>query len=201
MEKNFEIGQVVYILSEQAQTILPGIVAEEVVIKKLTGNTTSWKVKVGDGDKAKLFDSAKIKGEVYGSLDEVRQVMTKRLNEFIDKLTGEAEMRVEKWYGKEIAARQKLAETNPTISTSGTDDRIDPDILLSTLENNPNPGPKFTKEGLSGSPKANLRAHLERLAVPEEDDESLSRDGAVFITGPNGERIPVNMPKPKVLPS
>lgn len=198
MEKNFEIGQVVYILSEQAQSILPGIVAEEVVVKKLSGNTVSWKVKVGLGDRAKLFDSARIKGEVYGSLDEVREVMTKRLNEYIDKISLEAQERVEKWYGKEISERQKQMQGTYT-PMSSVDDRIDPDLLLSSIENVP-PAARFTPDATRASdPRAALRNHLTALAIPEE--EQTAGEGEIFITGPNGERIPVRMSKPKMQPS
>jgi hypothetical protein len=196
LTKNFEIGQVVYILSEQAQTILPGIVAEEVVIKKLSGNSTSWKVKVGHGDRAKLFDSSKIRGEVYGSLDEVREIMSQRLNEYVNKITIEAQERVEKWYGKEIADREKQMFQNTTLSSpAAIDDRIDPDILLSTLENAPS-APKFTPEAKI-DPRASLRQNLTALAIPDEEEES-SGEGNMFITGPNGEKIPVRMQKPKL---
>lgn len=199
MEKNFEIGQVVYILSEQAQSILPGIVAEEIVIKKLSGNTVSWKMKVGHGDKAKLFDSSKIKGEVYGSLDEVRDVMTARLSEYIDKISLEAQERVEKWYGKEISERQKQMQ-GTFIPASSIDDRIDPDLLLSSIENVP-PSAKFTPDATRISdPKAALRNHLTSLAIPEEEQQA-DGEGEIFITGPNGERIPVRMSKPKMPPS
>lgn len=189
MEKNFEIGQVVYILSEQAQSILPGIIAEEVSIKKLSGNSISWKVKVGQGDKAKLFDSAKIKGDVYGSLDEVRSVMTQRLNEYIDKISSEAQTRVEKWYGKEISERQKIEQGQYMPSSSGHDDRIDPDLLLSSLENTP-PTAKFTPEAnRAADPKVSLRNRLESMVSPEDEE------GSVFVTDLNGDRIPVRMPK------
>jgi hypothetical protein len=197
MTKNFEIGQVVYILSEQAQTILPGIVAEEVVIKKLSGNSTSWKVKVGHGDRAKLFDSSKIRGEVYGSLDEVREIMSQRLNEYVNKITVEAQERVEKWYGKEIADREKQMFQNTALnSPAAIDDRIDPDILLSSLENVPTSNsPKFTPEAKI-DPRASLRQNLTALAIPDEEEE-VSGEGTMFITGPNGEKIPVRMQKPK----
>jgi len=194
LTKNFEIGQVVYILSEQAQSILPGIVAEEVVIKKLSGNSTSWKVKVGHGDRAKLFDSSKIKGEVYGSLDEVREIMQTRLNEYVDKITVEAQERVEKWYGKEIAEREKAMHTSPTPSTSTFDDRIDPDILLSSIENSPI-SPKFTSEAKI-DPRASLRQNLMAAVIPDEEP-STDGEGHMFMQGPNGERIAVHVNKPK----
>lgn len=199
MEKNFEIGQVVYILSEQAQTILPGIIAEEVSIKKLTGNSVSWKVKVGGIDKAKLFDSAKIKGEVYGSLDEVRAVMTQRLNEYINKMVVDANERVEKWYGKEISERQKQDQGhNIGLSVSTIDDRIDPDLLLSSIENVPQQ-PRFTPEATrAANPQVSLRDRLTELAIPAPEDDTDNGEGAIFITGPNGEKIPVRMSKPKV---
>lgn len=184
MEKNFEIGQVVYILSEQAQTILPGIVAEEIVVKKLTGNNISWKIKVGAGDKARLFDSSKIKGEIYGSLEEVRQVMTSRLSEYIDKISKEAENRVVKWYGKEIAEKQKMLETNKMTSTT-SDDKIDPNVLLTTIENVPEV--VYTKN--------DLRNKIRDYVIPREEEEE---NGATFIQGPNGEKIPVSISRPKV---
>lgn len=202
MEKNFEIGQVVYILSEQAQTILPGIIAEEVSVKKLSGNSISWKIKVGGADKAKLFDSAKIKGEVYGSLDDVKAVMSQRLNEYISKMVVDAELRVEKWYGKEVSERQKQEYGVANLSVSSVDDRIDPDLLLSSIENAP-VVPKFTPEAprvvQSHNPQETLRNKLTALAIPPEDeDQQENGEGAIFITGPNGEKIPVRMSKTKV---
>jgi hypothetical protein len=171
-----------------------------VVIRKLTGNSVSWKIKVGHGDKAKLFDSAKIKGEVYGSLDEVRAIMTKRLNEYIDKISLEAQERVEKWYGKEIADRERQQQSQMTVpSPPSVDDRIDPDILLSTIENGP-PSPKFTPDAtaMSADPKRALKSHLTSLAIPSPEEDLESGEGETFIQGPNGERIRVRMPKPKM---
>lgn len=206
MEKNFEIGQVVYILSEQSQSILPGIVAEEVVVKKLSGNSVSWKIKVGHAEKAKLYDSSKIKGEVYGSLEEVREVMTKRLNEFIFKISQDAQDRVEKWYGKEIADQAKhqqeiLEQTriNSVVGetpSSGFDDRIDPDALLNAIENRPQ-AQKFIPEPSPPLPasKAELRQRLKEMATA--DDEG-SGEGEMFVSLPSGERMQVRMQKPKL---
>lgn len=194
-DKNFEIGQVVYILSEQAQTILPGMVVEECVVKKLSGNSVSWKVKVGAGDKAKLFDSAKIKGEVYGSLEEVRTVMTQRLTDFVNNLTKEAEQRVEKWYGKEIAERQKVLE--PLSVSNDPDDKIDPDLLLSSIENTA-PAPKFHTTASTPpqpAPVTNRELAKEKLrALATPPEEELVQNGAVFVVDDKGNRIPVKLP-------
>ncbi len=192
--KNFEIGQVVYILSEQAQTILPGLVVEECVVKKITGNSTSWKIKVGHGDKAKLFDSAKINGELHGSLSEVQTVMTKRLQDYIINLVKEAEDRVEKWYGKEIADSQKASFEAASLS-SNPEDKIDPDVLLSSIEDSA-PAPKFVaekKQEPKPQTKDGLKDHLKRMAIP--DDEPVSENGSVFYVDIDGQRMPVRMPQ------
>lgn len=199
MTKNFEIGQVIYILSEQTQHILPGIVAEEVVVKKLTGNNTSWKIKVGQGDRSKLFDSAKIRGEVYGSLEEIRDVMTNRLTEYVNKLTSEASERVEKWYGKEISDRQKamLQAATGANQQSTFDDRIDPELLLNSLENTPvSTTPKFTNDPKL-DPRATLRDNLRNMALDPILDEPQDSEGQMFIQGPNGEKIAVKINKPR----
>lgn len=192
--KNFEIGQVVYILAEQAQTILPGLVVEECVVKKITGNSTSWKVKVGLGDRAKLFDSAKIKGELYGSLEEVKTVMTERLLAFVNNLGSEAEQRVEKWYGKEIAEKEKNAALVPSgLRSTGVDDRIDPEALLNSLEGPSASTPKFVAEKPVTNPSGEgLKERLKRMALPEDEGTpDLSADGATFYVDVNGSRIPV----------
>lgn len=211
MEKNFEIGQVVYILSEQSQSILPGIIAEEVVVKTISGNSVSWKIKVGNGDKAKLFDSLKIKGEVYGSLEEVRGIMTKRLNDFIDKISQEANDRVEKWYGKEVAERARQQQdpgeqdkANSSGDDSSGDDRIDPDALLNAIENkiSLHQSSRFGTDPQAGArPRATSRAELKQrltaLAVPEEENGQ-GGEGDMFVSLPSGELVPVRMQKPKI---
>lgn len=196
VDKNFEIGQVVYILSEQAQTILPGMVVEECVVKKLSGNSISWKVKVGAGDKAKLFDSSKIKGEIYGTLEEVHVVMTERLTKFVENLMESATKRVENWYGKEVAEQGRKVVAQPQLSQQDLDDKIDPDILLSSIENSM-PEPKFTKEAtIAAMPQTNLRSRLRDLATPDDEDQTpLEGEGTVFMVDAGGNRVPVRMPK------
>lgn len=193
--KNFEIGQVVYILAEEAQTILPGLVVEECVVKKITGNTTSWKVKVGVGDKARLFDSAKIKGELFGSLEEVKASMTERLLTYVSNLLTEAEGRVEKWYGKEIADREKN-QGSVNESPTGPDDRLDPELLLKSIEGPAvPPTPKFVKQETQSRPGESQKERLRRMAIPD-DEPGPNENGAVFYVDADGVRVPVRMPTP-----
>ncbi len=198
-EKNFEIGQVVYILAEQAETILPGMVVEECVVKKLSGNSISWKVKVGEGEKAKLYDTAKIRGEVYGNLAEIRTVMEQRLSAYVLSLIKEAETRVENWYGKEIAEAQKNKMEDLGFKSTG-EDKIDPEVLLSTLEKTPLQSSKFTPQVEKPTLPQNLSAEerkerLRKMAIPENEPISSAvsenPNGLTFLIDANGQRIPI----------
>ena len=198
MARNYEIGQVVYVLAEQTQTILPGIVVEEVIVKKLSGNSVSWKIKVGQGDRAKLYDSAKINGEVYGSLDEVREQTLKQLSSFVAKMCSEAEERVEKWYGKDIADKQR--QLQGVLGPEIAEDKIDPDAMLSSIgeTKQETPGNAKPKSMLLSQPPqepSSLRQKLESMVIDKSDMMDNPGEGEMFINGPNGERIPVKVPR------
>ena len=196
MTKNYEIGQVVFIVPEQAQTILPGIVVEEITVRKINGNSTSWKLKVGSPEKAKIIDSEKVNGEVYGSLEEVRVVISNKLSDYLNKVTADAEGLVEKWYGKDIAEKQKNL---PRISPSSLDsDLNDPDLLLSSLESgssfvpeNHNVPAPMKKIDSIDSAKNRLREMATDLTeIPV--DTTMPK---VYMTQPDGTRVEVGMSK------
>lgn len=186
MTKVFEIGQVVYVLAEKEQIILPGIVVEEVVVKKLTGNFVSWKVKIGTAEKAKLYDTSKINGEVYGDLDELRAAMFGNFENFLNDLCKDAHLKVEKWYGKEIAERQKPATPLDNL------DKIDPDTMLSSLG-------ESSEVATSAQPTHNkviprteqeVRQELKNRFV-DNSVGATEDDTKLFFVNPNGERVPL----------
>lgn len=202
MAKNYEIGQVVYVVPEQAQTILPGIIVEELIVRKITGNSTSWKIKIGSPEKAKIIDSEKVNGEVYGSLEEVRLVISNKLSDYLNKVTSDAEGLVEKWYGKDIAEKQKNL-SNTSASSLGSDPS-DPDLLLSSLEGRSS----FVTEQSASSASNVTMSQSRRPESPDDVREKLrrmSQDDSVFdtdpdspkvyITQPDGSKIEVVMPK------
>ncbi len=195
MNKIYEIGQVVFVVPDQAQHILPGIIVEEVIVRKITGNSTSWKIKIGSPEKAKVLDSEKVNGEVYGSLEEVRVVISNKLSDYLNKVTSDAEGLVEKWYGKDIAEKQKNLSrlTKPLESDSD-----DPDLLLSSLDS----GPSIPQQQINAAVKKQVsgpedaRERLRRLAIDEEVPMAGSEDEQkVFIQQPDGQRVAVTIPK------
>lgn len=181
MTKVFEIGQVVYVLAEKEQIILPGIVVEEVVVKKLTGNFVSWKVKIGAAEKAKLYDTSKINGEVYGNLDELRAAMLTNFENFLNDLCKDAHLKVEKWYGKEIAERQKIPTSLDNL------DKIDPDAMLSSLEE---PSESFHPQHKT-MPRNEREARQELKNMFVDNSVNPENDSKLFFVNPNGERIPL----------
>ena len=100
-KQNYQIGQIVYIMSDKAEAIVPAIVVEELIHKRLDGDSISWKVAVGPVEKKKIVASDDLSGEIYTSLEEIRNVMSARLSDYIDNLLSKAVKRTESWYGKQ----------------------------------------------------------------------------------------------------
>jgi len=130
-QQNYQIGQIVYVLSDKAEAIVPAIVVEELVHKKLDGNSVSWKVAVGPPEKKKIVASDELSGEIYTSLEEIQDVMVKRLTVFVDNLVGGAQKRTEKWYGK-------ITKPVPVKANKQSDGKIDPADLIDTIDGREN---------------------------------------------------------------
>lgn len=117
---SLKIGQIIYVLSNKAQKIIPAIVIEEMTVKKLDGNEVSWKVSVGPTGKEKIIDSKRLDGELYASLDEVQGILKERLEQFINTIVEDAAKRADVWY----RTKSKIAEQ------SEDEGKIDPDSLV-----------------------------------------------------------------------
>jgi hypothetical protein len=98
---NFQIGQVVYLLtsSESGLTVHPVVVYEKILHQRIDGTTVSWKLMVGPKAKNKVIDSTKIEGELYDSIDKVKEVTVNRWVEYIDGVLEKAEKTAVDWYG------------------------------------------------------------------------------------------------------
>lgn len=131
--KSLSIGQVIYVLSNVKQKIVPAVVVEEIVVKKMDGNQISWKVSVGPAGKERVVDSNRLDGDIYSSLDEIRDVLYGRLSSFLDGLITEAERRVETWYGQHVSTPKH--EDSSSLSDPNSQTKIAPENLISEFEN------------------------------------------------------------------
>jgi hypothetical protein len=194
-KSSLSIGQIVYILSDKAQSVVPAIVVEEVIVKKLQGNQVSWKVSIGPKDNNRIVDSNRINGEIFHSLEEVRDVLMQRFTDFVNNLCSETEKRTETWYGK---------KTN-YLSDSDTG-KIDPENIISSIEDKMQTAqvskPKINKEKDIFFTKTPQEEARERLKNMLQDDDELGNDDpttekqVVKMPGPNGKDMLVTVKIP-----
>lgn len=197
------IGAVIYVLSNKAQKVVPAIVVEEVLVKKLDGNHISWKVSVGPPGKERIVDSNRLDGVIYPSLEDVRAELHKRLESFLDEMILEAEKRVENWYGKQTAqlrSAQGISED--------PNDKIDPDNLISDIEAPPQQSFAASSRAASASTSARIRDEVRRRAeamadpdhpmtrVNQQQQELHSGESVVSseeVVLPDGKRVRINL--------
>jgi len=190
---SLQIGQVIYILSNKAQTVVPAIVIEEVIVKKINGNLISWKVAIGPKDNNRVVDSNKLNGEIFHSLEEVKQVLLGRFTEFVNSLCSETEKRSENWYGK-----------SNHVETANSENMIDPENIVNSIEN----GNKFSnqKENIqqnnvffTKTPLEQQREKLRAMISSEEESDSNNDElnkQMVRMTGPDGKEMVVSVKLP-----
>lgn len=117
---SYQIGQVIFVLSNKTQTVLPGIVQEEIHYRSLNGENISYKIAIGPTNKQRVVDLSSVDGEVFGSLDEIREVLIAKLTAFVDDLCATTNERVNQWYS---------SGNKPIAQPSGSG-RLDPSDLL-----------------------------------------------------------------------
>lgn len=117
---SYNIGQIIYVLSNKTQTVLPGIVREEIHYRSLDGENVSYKIAIGPQGKQRVVDLSSVDGEVYASLEEIREVLIGKLTAFVDDLCATTNDRVNQWY----------SSSNKSATQSSTNNRLDPSDLL-----------------------------------------------------------------------
>lgn len=119
---SYNIGQVIFVLSNKTQTVLPGVIREEIHYRSLDGENVSYKIAIGPPNKQRTVDLSSVDGEVYGSLEEIRKILIDKLTAFVDDLCASTNDRVNQWYG---------SSSKPAVQTSVG--RLDPSDLLNEV--------------------------------------------------------------------
>lgn len=161
---SYSIGQVIFVLSNKTQTVLPGIVQEEIHYRSLNGENVSYKIAIGPPNKQRIVDLSSVDGEVYGSLDEIKSVLINKLTSFVDELCSTTNDRVIQWYGT----------GNKQSSPMAPSARLDPSDLLNEVQT-PGINPSVGQQNL------NPRNHL-RTAMADPDlntREVIMEDGTI----------------------
>jgi hypothetical protein len=192
--QSFSIGQVVYILSNKGQSLLPAMVVEESIIKSLEGTSSSWKLAIGKTNNPekpqKIVDSTRINGEIYASLDAVHKVLHERLVEFITDLVNSAKRREELWYG---TLKQKSNVKKEPAGANG-EQQYEPEDLIEEIEGAVVPDGSPAPVVAPSSNTDALREKIKNLATPDGNEDPIATPDASFvIEGPEGTRIPVKV--------
>jgi len=195
--KSLSIGQVIYVLSNVKQKIVPAVVVEEIVVKKLDGNHVSWKVSFGPPGKERVIDTNRLDGEIYSSLDEIRDILYKRLSSFLDDLVTEAEKKVETWYGRQVSSSRSECYDGTGLAEDTTS-KIAPENLINDFETH---ALRPTDQNITvpqqrgrDQSREQLRNELRQKLQP--DDET-SADGTLIdseeVVLPDGKKVRLNL--------
>ena len=178
---SFAIGQVIYVLSDKTQTVLPGIVQEEIHHRSIDGEKVSYRVAIGPQGKQRVVDLATVDGEVYGDLNEVRNVLVSRLTAFVDDLCNTTNERVNQWYHN----------TQRATTTATSNGKLDPAALMNEVAAAPSPQvngyAKPTINGVNG-----INGLRSALSDPELNTrEFIDSDGTI-------RKISINIPQQNI---
>jgi hypothetical protein len=179
---SFAIGQVIYVLSDKTQTVLPGIVQEEIHHRSIDGEKVSYRVAIGPQGKQRVVDLATVDGEVYGDLNEVRNVLIARLTAFVDDLCNTTNERVNQWYHN----------TQRTPTTPSGNGKLDPAALMNEVASTngyPVQQQKPIMNGMVNGAVNGLNGLRSALADPDLNTrEFIDSDGTI-------RKISINIPQ------
>ena len=85
---SYKVGQVLYVILNKRQTVIPAQVVEETVRRTLEGEQITYSVHVPNAKK--MYTLSELDGDVYSSLDEVREKLVSNATAVIEDLIGNA---------------------------------------------------------------------------------------------------------------
>lgn len=89
-----EVGQIIFLVSRKAQSVLAAQICEQNVKKTLDGEETSFRVKIGTGGDdigdMQLYDLDRIDADIYASPEAASESLYKTAKSAIDFLVSEA---------------------------------------------------------------------------------------------------------------
>ena len=220
-KETLRMGQIIYILSNKGNVILPAMVVEEEIKKTLIGKETvekiDWKVAIGAGDKRKIVNASNISGEVYLTLKEIESSLEQRLTAYLNGVISDANKRESIWY-KDLKNPEPPQTPEPVVESE--DDSLDPEAFIQAVDSavsQPGSQPDLQPSGpmIAGgvdltkmaqqSQSQSIEEKLRRSMIPTEEEikqeELLDQQrnsgseplGQTTITAPDGTKMKVNL--------
>ena len=127
----YEVGDIVYIISNKQRQVIPAKIVEQVTRRTLSGEQISYKIQLpGDPNQTRIVDLSGIDGTVHSSIDEVRELLYNHAISAIDSVIDSA-----------CTMRDANFEVKPPASAP---ERFVQDVTPQTVE-----APKTKKNGAS----------------------------------------------------
>lgn len=126
------VGQVLFIILNKKQQVIPVQVTEQIVRRTLSGEETSYIVSIPAREGLKPMTLEQIDGEVFTSIDQVKERMFENATEVINAITEKAG-----------AVAKNRFDYNPAESETSTsvDALTDDDVLVTPQGNERKAGP------------------------------------------------------------
>jgi hypothetical protein len=86
----YQVGQVLFIILNKKQQVIPVQVTEQVVRRSLNGEEISYSVSIPSRDENRVHELESIDGEVFDSIEDVRQYMLEQTQHIISTITERA---------------------------------------------------------------------------------------------------------------
>jgi len=187
-QQTFNMGQIIYILSNKSQAVVPAVVDEQVVrkIRKPDGvhEVVSYKLCIGPKDRQQIVDLSRVDGEVFDSLESIKTVLVERLTGFVDQLVKTTQNNVLNWYG--IMPGSEVVNGG-IVDSSGAENKFDPAQLVHAVNNNlplqtaqvnnqPHP---LQIQGAPLNPREQIRENLRAIVTGQDEfNNGMVRDNS-----------------------
>ena len=86
----YQVGQVLFIILNKKQQVIPVQVTEQVVRRSLDGEEISYSVSIPNRDENRILELDSIDGEVFESIDDIRAYMLEQTTQIIATITDRA---------------------------------------------------------------------------------------------------------------
>jgi DNA recombination-dependent growth factor C len=94
--RTYRVGQVLYVLMSKETKIFPVQVVEEIIKRTITGESNSYIVKVGRA--SKHVPLSELDGEVFESVDLLREILMKKVMNTVNSVVDNAVLKASEWY-------------------------------------------------------------------------------------------------------
>lgn len=100
---DYDVGQVIYVISGESDRIVPMQVCEEIRRRTIAGEEVTYLIRSGPDQKG-TFRLDEIKGKVFNTLDQAKVHLQNNFTQWLDKQVEWTTANQAAWYGQKESA-------------------------------------------------------------------------------------------------